>query len=175
MIDIHHRIGVESPSTDGVYAALTTIDGLAGWWTSDTTGDPEPRRQDRVPVPARAGSTWRWSSSCRASASAGGSSTGRPSGSAPPSTGGSPAATGTRSCCSRHEGWAEPVEFLSHCSTKWASYLLSLKALVETGTGRAVARRRARSATGTEPVRGASRAMRPLASRAVVPRSRLEP
>ena len=32
-----------------------------------------------------------------------------------------------------HEGWAEPVEFLYHCSTKWAVYLLSLKALVETG------------------------------------------
>ena len=32
-------------------------------------------------------------------------------------------------------GWAEPVEFLYHCSTKWAVYLLSLKALVETGTG----------------------------------------
>ena len=41
-----------------------------------------------------------------------------------------------------HEGWAEPVEFLAHCSTKWASYLLSLKALVETGTGVALARRR---------------------------------
>ena len=33
------------------------------------------------------------------------------------------------------EGWAEPVEFLSHCSTKWAVFLLSLKALIETGTG----------------------------------------
>ena len=40
MTDIHHRIGVESPSTDDVYAALTTIDGLSGWWTTDTTGDP---------------------------------------------------------------------------------------------------------------------------------------
>ena len=40
MIDIHHRVGVESPSTEGVYDALTTIDGLAGWWTTDTTGDP---------------------------------------------------------------------------------------------------------------------------------------
>jgi hypothetical protein len=28
MTDIHHRIGVESPSTDDVYAALTTLDGL---------------------------------------------------------------------------------------------------------------------------------------------------
>jgi hypothetical protein len=34
-----------------------------------------------------------------------------------------------------HRGWAEPVEFLSHCSTKWAQYLLSLKQLVETGAG----------------------------------------
>ena len=34
-----------------------------------------------------------------------------------------------------HAGWAEPVEFLSHCSTKWAVFLLSLKALIETGTG----------------------------------------
>jgi hypothetical protein len=31
MTDIHHRIGVESPSTDGVYAALTTIDGPPEW------------------------------------------------------------------------------------------------------------------------------------------------
>ncbi|MBJ7451719.1 MAG: hypothetical protein JHC71_06490, partial [Blastococcus sp.] len=35
----------------------------------------------------------------------------------------------------RHEGWREPVEFMSHCSTKWATYLVSLKQLLETGTG----------------------------------------
>ena len=34
-----------------------------------------------------------------------------------------------------HAGWHEPVEFMSHCSTKWATFLMSLKALVETGTG----------------------------------------
>ncbi len=34
-----------------------------------------------------------------------------------------------------HQGWAEPVEFFAHCSTKWASYMLSLKQLVETGIG----------------------------------------
>ena len=33
------------------------------------------------------------------------------------------------------EGFAEPDEFLHHCSTTWAVYLLSLKALVETGAG----------------------------------------
>jgi hypothetical protein len=35
----------------------------------------------------------------------------------------------------RHEGWAEPVEFMHHCTTKWAIYLMSLKKLVETGEG----------------------------------------
>ena len=33
----------------------------------------------------------------------------------------------------KHGGWREPVEFMSHCSTKWATFLMSLKALVETG------------------------------------------
>jgi hypothetical protein len=35
----------------------------------------------------------------------------------------------------KHEGWKEPVEFMHHCSTKWAVFLLSLKSLVETGKG----------------------------------------
>ena len=42
----------------------------------------------------------------------------------------------------RHEGWREPVEFMHHCSTKWATYLMSLKSLVETGSRGAVAPRR---------------------------------
>ena len=35
----------------------------------------------------------------------------------------------------KHEGWKEPVEFMYHCSTKWGIFLMSLKALVETGKG----------------------------------------
>lgn len=34
-----------------------------------------------------------------------------------------------------HRGWAEPVEFMHHCSTKWGTFMMSLKQLVETGTG----------------------------------------
>jgi hypothetical protein len=34
-----------------------------------------------------------------------------------------------------HAGWREPVEFMSHCSTKWATFLMSLKQLLETGVG----------------------------------------
>ena len=34
-----------------------------------------------------------------------------------------------------HAGWREPVEFMDHCSTKWASFLLGLKARLEAGDG----------------------------------------
>ena len=37
MIDIIHRVGIKAPAAR-VYAALSTIDGLAGWWTKTTTG-----------------------------------------------------------------------------------------------------------------------------------------
>jgi uncharacterized protein YndB with AHSA1/START domain len=134
MIDIYHRIGVKSPSADDVYAALTTIDGLSGWWTTDTAGDPDlggkiefrflPGGFDMEVIELVPGERVRWRV-----------------------VDGPPEWIGTtvnwelsRSdeftiVLFTHEGWAEPVEFLSHCSTKWASYLLSLKALVETGTG----------------------------------------
>jgi uncharacterized protein YndB with AHSA1/START domain len=38
MVDILHRIGVRTPAPDKVYDALTTVDGLADWWTDDTKG-----------------------------------------------------------------------------------------------------------------------------------------
>jgi len=134
MIDIHHRIGVESSSTDDVYAALTTLDGLSGWWTTDTQGDPglggkvafrfpqggcdvevielvpdELVRWRVIDGPAEwIGTTVNWRLS---------------------------RAGDFTIVLFSHEGWAEPVEFLYHCSTKWAVFLLSLKALVETGRG----------------------------------------
>jgi len=35
----------------------------------------------------------------------------------------------------KHQDWREPVEFMHHCSTKWAIFLMSLKSLLETGKG----------------------------------------
>jgi len=34
-----------------------------------------------------------------------------------------------------HSNWREPGEFMAHCSARWAYFLISLKLLVETGTG----------------------------------------
>ncbi len=41
MVDILQRVGMKSASADDVYAALTTIEGLSGWWATDTKGQTE--------------------------------------------------------------------------------------------------------------------------------------
>jgi uncharacterized protein YndB with AHSA1/START domain len=134
MVDILHRIGVESTSLDDVYEALTTIDGLAGWWTTDTSGDPavggvitfrfapgnikirvkelEPTKRvlwEVIDEPEEwVGTTISFDLLQEDDFTI---------------------------VLFKHEGWHEPVEFMHHCSTKWASFLLSLKSLLETGTG----------------------------------------
>ena len=37
MVDILHKVGIKSP--DDAYQALTTLEGLSGWWTNDTQGE----------------------------------------------------------------------------------------------------------------------------------------
>lgn len=35
----------------------------------------------------------------------------------------------------KHSGWREEVEFMYHCSTQWAYFLIGLKKFLETGAG----------------------------------------
>ena len=134
MVDILHKVGINSSPLNDAYKALTTREGLSRWWTTDTQGESEvggvllfrfgsggfdmnvlelhPARRvlwEVVDGPAE------W--------------------------------IGTRISFDlkqegdwtiilfKHQGWKEPVEFMHHCSTKWAVFLLSLKALLETGKG----------------------------------------
>jgi uncharacterized protein YndB with AHSA1/START domain len=138
MADILHRVGIKA-SADAVYQALATRDGLAGWWTDDTRGDSKVGGtlvfrfsndgqdmggfQMRVLEldPAR---RVRWQV-----------------------VDGPEEWIDTRvgfelkqedDYCIvlfKHQDWKEPVEFMHHCSTKWAIFLMSLKSLVETGKG----------------------------------------
>jgi hypothetical protein len=39
MVDILHKVGIKSSSPDDAYQALTTLEGLSGWWTNDTRGE----------------------------------------------------------------------------------------------------------------------------------------
>ena len=140
MIDIIHRVGIKAPASK-VYAALSTIEGAAGWWTKDTTGVSKPGGtidfQFSTPGGERIGGMTmevmtldpdkevRWR--CKA---------------------GPEEWIGTDVVFKLtrdgdytivhfgHKNWREAVEFTEHCSTKWATFLLSLRDLVETGKGR---------------------------------------
>jgi len=138
MVDILHRIGATASMAD-VYAALTTIDGLAGWWTEDTKGDPEvggvirfrfagapePGGFDMLVLDATSSERVRWEVV-----------------EGPEEWVGTQIGfelsqeDGYTVVMFRHVGWQQAVPFMYHCSTKWATFLMSLKELVETGTGR---------------------------------------
>jgi uncharacterized protein YndB with AHSA1/START domain len=137
MVDILHRIGITA-SPDDVSKALTTIDGLAGWWTEDTKGDTEVGGVlqfrfanapggggfDMKVLDSKPGTLVRWEV-----------------------VDGPEEWIGTHVSFDlsqaddftivlfKHEGWKESVEFMYHCSTKWATFLMSLKQYTETGKG----------------------------------------
>ena len=138
MVDILHRVGIKS-SADKVYAALATRDGLANWWTANTQGESkvggvlqfrfradgrEIGGFDMKVLELQPGRRVLWEV-----------------------VDGPPEWIGTKidfqlkqedEYCIvlfKHEGWKEPVEFMHHCSTKWAIFLMSLKSLLETGKG----------------------------------------
>ncbi|APW43687.1 SRPBCC family protein [Rhodoferax saidenbachensis] len=138
MVDILHRVGIKA-SVDQVYQALATREGLAAWWTGNTRGESKTGglltftfsangaeiggfdMQVLELEPARR-VLWQVS-------------------------GGPEEWVGTQISFDlkqsgehaivmfKHLGWKEPMEFMHHCSTKWAVYLMSLKSLVETGMG----------------------------------------
>jgi uncharacterized protein YndB with AHSA1/START domain len=135
METIRHRVGIETPA-QRVHDALTTLEGLATWWTSQVTGDPAeggkltfwfggPDRTVEMEVvsidPLRQ-VVWRgiggpeeWLDTTFTFDLA--------------------AADGETVVQFQQAGWREPVDFMFHCSTKWGYYLLSLKHALETGAG----------------------------------------
>lgn len=140
MVDIVQRVGIKAPASK-VYAALSTIDGLAGWWTRATTGS------------AKVGGTIAFRFHTEAGDEIGGFEMDVietvPDQKVRWRVKGGPAEwVGTDIEFSLspqddytvvlfgHRQWREEVEFMAHCNTKWATFLLSLRDLVETGKGR---------------------------------------
>ncbi len=134
MVDILNKVGIRSSSANAAYKALTALEGLSGWWTNDTRGDGkvggviqfrfgaggidmkvmqlDPARRvlwQVVDGPAEwIGTTVSFDLKQEGDWTI---------------------------ILFKHQGWKEPVEFMHHCSTKWAVFLLSLKSLLETGKG----------------------------------------
>lgn len=130
MVDILHRVGIDARPAD-VYRALTTLDGLRGWWVSTATGDAALGKSidfgfcEMKVVEANPDSLVRWSCTRGADEWVGTEVSFRLEWK-----------DGQTFVLFKHAGWREPVEFMHHCSTKWAVFLLSLVENVETGAGR---------------------------------------
>lgn len=135
MVDILHRVGIKA-SPDAVYKALATIEGLSGWWTNDTHGESKVGGVikfrfaaggfDMKVLELQPGKRVLWQV-----------------------VDGPPEWIGTKVSWDlkqeadytiilfKQQGWKEAVEFMHHCSTKWAVFLMSMKSLLETGKGAA--------------------------------------
>lgn len=140
MADIIHRIGIKAPAAKA-YAAVSTVAGVAGWWTREASGESQPSGSFQVRFRNPAGEeiggmtfviqqlnpdqgvVWRCTAGPEEWID-----------------------TKVTFALTReddmtilvfgHRDWAQANEFMAHCSMKWATFLLSLREFVETGTGR---------------------------------------
>lgn len=140
MIDIIHRIGIKSPAAK-VYNALTSLEGLAHWWTEEVTGDGKVGgkiefcfRSETDDLKGKmvmevqelnAPGEVRWRCIEGPDEWIGTDITFQLS-----------QQDNQTIVLFGHRNWREAVEFTSHCSMKWATFLLSLREYVETGKGK---------------------------------------
>jgi uncharacterized protein YndB with AHSA1/START domain len=136
MPDIRHRVAISAP-LERVYEAVSTPEGLSQWWTRDGVrgGSGEGSALQFFfgqPTPAATMEVTRLSPDGHVSWNC---------------VDGADEWVGTTITFDlthtdtdtvvlfTHADWREPVEFMAHCSARWAYFLLSLKRYVETGTG----------------------------------------
>jgi uncharacterized protein YndB with AHSA1/START domain len=140
MVDIIHRIGIKAPVAR-VYKALTTLDDLGHWWTEEVAGDAAVGGKIAFSFLTKSGDLlgrmvmevqelgdnknvhWRCVEG-------------------PEEWLGTDITfqlseqDGQTIVLFGHRNWREAVEATYHCSMKWATFLLSLREYVETGTGK---------------------------------------
>lgn len=140
MVDIIHRIGIKAPAAK-VYKALSTIEGLANWWTAEVEGDEQIRGTIEFIFRSETGDIkgkmtmevqqlnpeknvqWRCIEG-------------------PAEWIGTDISFELSDQDDQtiiifgHRNWREAVEFTAHCSMKWAVFLLSLREYVETAKGK---------------------------------------
>ena len=129
MPDILHRVGINA-KPDKVFAALTTIPGLSSWWISDTTGHATQGGEidfgfcEMRVLDAEPGKLVHWRCTRGPDEWLNTDVTFRLEWK-----------DGQTFVLFKHANWKDPVEFMHHCSTKWATFLLSLRDWVEKGKG----------------------------------------
>ena len=132
MAAIHHQVGLKAKPTD-IYQAITTLDGLSSWWTKTTgntnIGDKLNFHFNEHIVEMKilelinnqkivwqcSDKEGEWKNTIITFE----------------------LVTSEEQVFINfsHTNWAEQTDLCSHCSTKWAVFILSLKSYIETGKG----------------------------------------
>ena|SRR5581483_10534407 len=134
MAEIKHLFHINAPRAK-VYDAISTVNGLAGWWTKQTTGKSEPGEV----LEFRFGSQW-LNKMKVISMVPNTSVTWECTEAAPEWIGTTVAFTlddneGKTRLRFSHSEWKELSEFYAQCNFSWARYLESLRSLCEKGQG----------------------------------------
>jgi uncharacterized protein YndB with AHSA1/START domain len=137
MPDIRHRVGIAAPA-QRVYSTLATEDGLTDFWTDHIDGHsevggklsfyfgfPEPAAEMEV-VELVPGERVRWR--CVEGPAEWVDTT---------ITFDLKDTDDETVVLFTHADWPAPAEFMHHCSTKWATFLLGLRSGLEGGTSTA--------------------------------------
>jgi uncharacterized protein YndB with AHSA1/START domain len=138
-VRIIHRIGIRA-STAKVYEALSTAEGVAGWWTREVSGELKAgstfhvrfKNSDGVQLGSMGIRVVSLQQNCHVQWLFE---------SGPTEWIGTDVTFDIKQegdysiVLFGHNHWREEAEFTAHCSMKWATFLLSLKQLLEAGCG----------------------------------------
>ena len=130
MPDILHRVGIRS-APEKVFEALSTIDGISHWWVVGTKGNAKQGGiinfgfADMRVVELKPNKLVKWK--CVK---------GPKEWLDTDLTFQLKAKKDETFVLFTHANWKKPTELMRHCSTKWATFLLSLKDWLERGEGR---------------------------------------
>jgi len=130
MPDILHRVGIKSKPKK-VFKALSTIGGLSHWWIVDTKGKAKQGGiidfvfAHMKVMELKPNKMVKWKCVRGPKEWVGTTLTFQLK-----------AKKDQTFVLFTHANWKKPVEFMYHCSTKWATFLLSLKDWVERKEGR---------------------------------------
>ena len=135
MHEITHLVGIKAPPAK-IYQLLTTNSGLCQWWTNDVSGAADVGSiirfrfngggPDFEVTELVTNEVVRW----------------KHSGTMPEAWMGTEIVFNLKQDEDQtfvrftHTNWASSTDFMAHCSTKWAVFMLSLKDAAETGKGK---------------------------------------
>lgn len=137
MAEINHAVGIKA-SPQSIYEALTQIEKLSKWWTTDTRGVAHQLKgkiefrfdgggPDFQVIGLKPGKLVKWKSKDRKGEWVGTEISFKLE---------KDEEADQTLLYFKHSKWKKATTFMSHCSTKWAVFMLSLKDYLETGTGK---------------------------------------